>query len=185
VGLPGWPRRIFHTHKETEAPTVPGNDCLWLNDGERRTPIAPNAGQPGPQQTVQWDQFEALSCGALKHADLVPESQILQPKGTVRTQDRRQRGKECRQENEHQERDLYNEIEDLAAKGVLPPLMKEWSHEVRELGNDAAHPKPQTTPPTPENARDIVEFLDRLLMYLYDFPKKISGYRARPKPKTP
>lgn len=62
-------------------------------------------------------------------------------------------------------KDLYHEIEDLAAKGDLPPLMKEWSHEVRELGNDSAHPKPGTPPPTEQDARDIVEFLDSLLLY--------------------
>ena len=82
-------------------------------------------------------------------------------------------------------KDLYSEIQDLAKKGNLPPLMKEWSHEVRELGNDSAHPKPGAPPTTPEDGRDIVQFLDSLLSYLYDFPKKISDYRARRKPKTP
>jgi hypothetical protein len=76
-------------------------------------------------------------------------------------------------------KDLYGEIEDLAAKGNLPPLVKEWSHEVRVLGNDSAHPKPNAPPTTPEDARDIVQFLDSLLMYLYDYPKRISDYRAR------
>jgi len=80
-------------------------------------------------------------------------------------------------------KDLYSEIEDLAKKGDLPPLMKEWSHEVRVLGNDSAHPKPNAPPTTPEDARDIVQFLDSLLLYLYDFPKKISDYRQRRKPK--
>jgi hypothetical protein len=82
-------------------------------------------------------------------------------------------------------KDLYNEIEDLAKKGDLPPLVKEWSHEVRVLGNDSAHPKPNTRPTTTEDARDIVQFLDSLLLYLYDFPKKISDYRERRKPKKP
>jgi hypothetical protein len=74
---------------------------------------------------------------------------------------------------------LYAEIEDLANKGTLHPLMKEWSHEVRELGNDSAHPDPQAPPTDPENARDIVQFLDLLLGYLYDLPKHISDYRQR------
>src|SRR6516162_257460 len=80
-------------------------------------------------------------------------------------------------------KDLYGEIEDLAAKGSLPPLMKEWSHEVRVLGNESAHPKPGTPPPTQEDARDIVQFLDSLLLYLYEYPKRISDYRARRKSK--
>jgi hypothetical protein len=80
---------------------------------------------------------------------------------------------------------LFNEIEDLASKGDLPPLMNEWSHEVRELGNDSAHPKPNKPPTTSQDARDIVQFLDALLLYLYDFPKRVSDYRLRRKAKTP
>jgi len=66
------------------------------------------------------------------------------------------------------EGNLYSEIEDLAGKGDLPPLMKEWSHEVRVLGNESAHPKPGAPPITEEDARDIVQFLDSLLLYLYE-----------------
>ena len=82
-------------------------------------------------------------------------------------------------------KDLYHEIEDLATKGTLPPLMREWSHEVRELGNDSAHPRAGAPPTTQEDARDIVEFLDSLLLYLYEYPKRISDYRARRIAKAP
>ncbi|MDH5711746.1 MAG: DUF4145 domain-containing protein, partial [Gammaproteobacteria bacterium] len=37
---------------------------------------------------------------------------------------------------------LKQEIDDLASKGVLPKIMQDWAHNVRELGNDSAHPKP-------------------------------------------
>ena len=37
---------------------------------------------------------------------------------------------------------LKQEIDDLAKKGLLPPVMRDWSHEVRELGNDSTHPTP-------------------------------------------
>ena len=36
-------------------------------------------------------------------------------------------------------RDLYHEIEDLATKGDLPPLTKDWSHDVRELEGMILH----------------------------------------------
>jgi hypothetical protein len=48
----------------------------------------------------------------------------------------------------------------LADSGVLPPIMREWSHDVRELGNDAAHPVPGSTGTTPKDAKDVVRFLD-------------------------
>ncbi|OGY24139.1 MAG: hypothetical protein A2172_01175 [Candidatus Woykebacteria bacterium RBG_13_40_15] len=78
-------------------------------------------------------------------------------------------------------KDLFEEINNLAEKGVLPPLMKEWSHEVRELGNDSAHPRPEQKETSLGDARDIVEFLDFLLEYLYDLPKRIEDYRGRRK----
>ena len=60
---------------------------------------------------------------------------------------------------------LNHEIDDLAAKGVLPPHMKDWAHELRDLGNDSAHPEPSAEPPTPQDVRDVLEFLDFLLEY--------------------
>lgn len=74
---------------------------------------------------------------------------------------------------------LKQEIDDLASKGILPPLMREWSHNVRELGNDSAHPNPDQEPTSPRDASDIVGFLDFLLQYLYTLPKKINEYRGR------
>jgi hypothetical protein len=54
---------------------------------------------------------------------------------------------------------LAAQIDDLASKGILPPVMKEWSHEVRLLGNDSAHPQPGGSGTEPKDARDVVEFL--------------------------
>ena len=80
---------------------------------------------------------------------------------------------------------LRGEIDDLAAKGVLPPHMKEWAHELRELGNESAHPDPEKGKSSPEDVRDVIEFLDFLLQYLYDLPHQIGEYRKRRQPKTP
>ena len=76
-------------------------------------------------------------------------------------------------------RTLFDEINDLAEEGVLPPIIKEWASNVRELGNDAAHPSPGGDGPTPEEARDIVRFLDFLLEYLYRLPHDVEEYRQR------
>ena len=80
-----------------------------------------------------------------------------------------------------QGKNLKQEIDDLASKGILPPLMKEWSDNVRELGNVSAHPQPTQQPTSPQNARDIVSFLDFLLEYLYTLPHQIRQYRKPPK----
>jgi hypothetical protein len=74
---------------------------------------------------------------------------------------------------------LKQEIDDLAKKGLLPPVMQNWSHEVRELGNDGAHPTPPSAGTDPKDAKDVVEFLSTLLTMLYDLPHRIEQYRAR------
>src|ERR1051326_233322 len=74
---------------------------------------------------------------------------------------------------------LKHEIDDLASKGVLPPHMKAWAHELRELGNDAAHPEGQSEKPSPQDVRDALRFLDFLLEYLFSLPHEIERYRGR------
>jgi hypothetical protein len=75
-------------------------------------------------------------------------------------------------------RNLYAEINDLHSKGILPPIMKDFADEVRALGNDSAHPAIGMQV-TRKDSEDIVEFLDILLDYIYNLPKKINDYRAR------
>jgi hypothetical protein len=80
---------------------------------------------------------------------------------------------------------LKDQIDDLADKGVLHPLMKDWANEVRLLANESAHPKaPNPKEFTPQDAKDIVNVLDLLLLYLYDLPKQIEDFRQRKNPRV-
>ncbi len=79
---------------------------------------------------------------------------------------------------------LKAEIDNLAERGILPTIMKEWAHNVRELGNDSAHPRPGQPPTDPRDAGDIVKFLDFFLRYSYSLPKEINEYRERKGGKT-
>jgi len=74
---------------------------------------------------------------------------------------------------------LKQEIDDLAGKGLIPPVMKDWAHELRELGNESAHPKPGQLPTAARDAKDIVQFMDYLLEYIYSMPHRILEYRSR------
>ena len=76
-------------------------------------------------------------------------------------------------------RSLKEEIEDLAAKAVLPPVMKDWSHEIRQLGNKSAHPGQADDPPNAQQARDLVNFLDLFLELTYSLPHRIAQFRQR------
>ena len=73
---------------------------------------------------------------------------------------------------------LRAEIDDLADRGILPPHMKEWAHELRELGNESAHPGDDGDQPARSDVRDMVEFLDFLFQYLQ------PSARDRPVPQT-
>lgn len=74
---------------------------------------------------------------------------------------------------------LKDEIDDLSSKGLLPPIMNEWAHELRELGNESAHPFPDGNATEPQDAKEVVKFLDFLLEYLYSLPQQIGKYRLR------
>lgn len=74
---------------------------------------------------------------------------------------------------------FQEEVKDLAAKGILPPIIVEWADEVRWLRNPAAHPSPGQGPTDPRDANDVVRFLDFLLEYLLDLPHRINAYRER------
>jgi hypothetical protein len=74
---------------------------------------------------------------------------------------------------------LKQEIEDLANKGLILPIMKEWSHEVRVLANEGTHPKPGTKGTSEKDAKDVVEFLTFLMTVMYNLPKQIEDYRKR------
>jgi Domain of unknown function (DUF4145) len=78
---------------------------------------------------------------------------------------------------------LKAEIDDLANRGILPPVMKDWAHEVRVLGNENAHPRPGDEGTSPEDARDVVEFLSFLLRLTYNLPHDIAQFRERRKDK--
>ena len=82
-------------------------------------------------------------------------------------------------DNKAEGKNLKQEIENLAVKGLLPPIMKDWSNSVRELGNEGAHPKPGQPTPNPKDATDIVRFLDFLLECLYTLPHRIKQYCER------
>jgi HEPN domain-containing protein len=75
--------------------------------------------------------------------------------------------------------DLYHEINDLVVRGMIPNIVGELAHEVRELAKPSAHPTEDEKPVEAQDAREIVEFLDILLEYGYDLPHKINEHRKR------
>ncbi len=75
-------------------------------------------------------------------------------------------------------KNLKEEIDDLAAKGLILPSMREFSHEVREVGNEGTHPQPGAKGASERDAKDVVEFLTLLMTVMYNLPHQIEQYRA-------
>jgi hypothetical protein len=71
-------------------------------------------------------------------------------------------------------KNLKEEIDDLAVKGLILPSMKDFGHEVRVLANEGTHPQPGTTGTDEKDAKDVVEFLGLLMTMMYDLPKQIE-----------
>jgi Domain of unknown function (DUF4145) len=78
-------------------------------------------------------------------------------------------------------KNLKEEIDDLASRGLILPTMQEWAHEVRELATEGTHPQPGTKGTAEKDAKDVVEFLSFLMTVMYNLPHQIGEYRARKK----
>ena len=103
---PGGPRRTFQVqNNRNPSGTMPGKDRFWLDDGQRRAPVMPEAGQADPQQAAGGGQFQTFCRSSPKHTELVTQSQVLEVEGSTRLEDRANRRKEGREKNEH-EREL-------------------------------------------------------------------------------
>lgn len=72
---------------------------------------------------------------------------------------------------------LQEQIDELFTNGVITKDIKEWAHEVRFLGNDAAHPTKNEV--TKEDAKDILELLESLSEVLYITPAKATERKKR------
>lgn len=65
---------------------------------------------------------------------------------------------------------LEKRIDKLAEDHRLTPALAEWSHSVRQLGNEAAHDEPE---PTVGDTKDLADFSRVVLEYLFTMPAKV------------
>lgn len=79
-------------------------------------------------------------------------------------------------------RDLARQLADLEAQGRIDSRLLNWAHGVRLVGNEAAHDVDATV--TAEDARDILEFTEALLMYVYTLDSKFRSFQSRRKSRA-
>jgi hypothetical protein len=73
---------------------------------------------------------------------------------------------------------LVNRIDKIFDKGLISPAMKNWAHEIRELGNEGAH---DMDIPDREDIEQMGLFTEQLLTHLFTMPKELELARAKRK----
>ncbi len=66
------------------------------------------------------------------------------------------------------EKNLSNQIKELADKGIITKELKEWADAVRFVGNDAAHPGGEEV--KKDDAEDILNLTEQFLHVIYIAP---------------
>lgn len=80
---------------------------------------------------------------------------------------------------------LYNKLEDLGNKIVIPKELIEGMQELRLLGNDAAHIESNTFDEVGRDEVEIsIEFTKEILKAVYQYESLLSKLRSLKKPKT-
>ena len=77
---------------------------------------------------------------------------------------------------------LIDQIDELCRKGIITEDIKNWSHEIRLTGNIGAHPD-GLEDVSPQDADELIKFMEEYLNYVYIMPAKVAAKRAREKPK--
>ncbi len=72
---------------------------------------------------------------------------------------------------------LVLRLGDLHAKGHIDQKLLRWAHAVRLVGNNAAHDVEQAM--SREDARDILDLTDALLMYIFSLDKRFREFEGR------
>ena len=69
---------------------------------------------------------------------------------------------------------LKQKIDNLAEQHVITQSLAEWAHEIRDIGNDAAH---ESSPISQADAEQAVYFAEMLFTYLFTLPGMIEERR--------
>jgi hypothetical protein len=77
---------------------------------------------------------------------------------------------------------LASRLADLQANGRIDARLLDWAHGVRLVANEAAHDVEVGV--TPDDARDILEFTEALLMYVFTLDTKFRSFADRRKERT-
>lgn len=70
-------------------------------------------------------------------------------------------------------KNLFQKIENLETRRLIPPVMRDWAHHLREIGNRGAHGDTADR----KDASQAVYFAEMLFTYLFTLPRLVQKYR--------
>ena len=82
----------------------------------------------------------------------------------------------CKKSNA-QGRDLSKRLVNLSEAGHIDSRLLSWAHEIRLIGNEAAHEIEVSI--TKEDARDILDFTEAILIYVFSLTRRFNSLKAR------
>lgn len=62
-------------------------------------------------------------------------------------------------------------VQFLSDNGYIPPDGKQWVDHIRKKGNEATH---EITIMTREDAEELIDFIEMLLKFMFEFPAMIK-----------
>ena len=75
---------------------------------------------------------------------------------------------------------LVDQIDELYGQQIITKDIKDWAHEIRLTGNIGAHPdKDGLEDVTEEDAKELIDFMEEYLNYVYIMPSKVERKRAK------
>jgi len=84
-------------------------------------------------------------------------------------------------EHKIKKNNLAASLKEMKNRGIIESRLFEWADMLRISGNEAVHDLSVTVPK--DDARDIMEFTNALLEYLFTFKDKYEQYKMRRNPK--
>lgn len=78
-------------------------------------------------------------------------------------------------------RTLFDLIKEAETQQKLTPDLAKWANQIRLVGRDAVHKK---EPLSEEDAQDLHDFTELVLIYLFTLPEKLRLAQKRRKPET-
>ncbi|MDH5449058.1 MAG: DUF4145 domain-containing protein [Candidatus Bathyarchaeota archaeon] len=80
---------------------------------------------------------------------------------------------------------LVDQIDELYGNQIITKDIRDWAHEIRLTGNIGAHPDDDGLEDIqPDNAEELLKFMEEYLNYVYIMPAKVAAKRARKHKET-